>query len=320
MKKILSIGLFVSITLITHVNAQVSGNYLYNNLSPYQNASRLPSSNANINSNDEITIEVNGLMNIVADNYVATFNLVQVGETADNTDALMNDRINSFKQELKRAGIDTNSIKVDMVSFVPKYEIQTENKIFSKTYNEVPVGFEMQKNVTVLYKNAAKLDEIVTAAAKSEIYDLVKVDYFIPSLLKSLDSLKLKCLQEIKAKIKSYEIIGFKLDTMKKVMADNYATIYPQTRYFSYQANCRPSMNAAKKKNQQQMVNEADKPVSRFYAALDCDKYDLVINPVVTEPVVQISYSVKVKYFLPAAPKDKYYILSPSGNTTQIFP
>lgn len=259
-------------------------------------------------------------MNIVADNYVATFNLVQVGETADNTDALMNTRINSFKQELKRAGIDTNSIKVDMISFVPKYEIQTENKIFSKNYNEVPVGFEMQKNITVLYKKAAKLDDIVTAAAKSEIYDLVKVDYFIPSIQKSLDSLKTKCLQEVKSKVKSYEIIGFRLDTLKKVMADNYMTTYPQTRYFSYQANCHPSLNAVRKK--QGVVNEADKPVSRFYSPQEYDKYDLVINPVVTEPVVQLSYTVKVKYFLQSEkqPKNNYYILSPSGEMRQFNP
>jgi hypothetical protein len=71
-------------------------------------------------------------MNIVADNYVAMFNLIQMVKRPIITDALMNSRINSFKQELKRTGTDRNSINMDMISSVPKYEIQTENRSSAK--------------------------------------------------------------------------------------------------------------------------------------------------------------------------------------------
>ena len=199
MKKIFLILTISAIVGLTETNAQVSGNYQYNN-SQTINSDRNPPSKAVMINNDELLIEVNGLSNIVADNFVAVFNLIQTAETIENTDQLMNNRISIFKQKLQHLGIDTSDIRSDILSFVPKYDIQTESKIFSKTYNEIPSGFELQKNISVRYKNSSKLDDIVSAAAYSEIYDLVKVDYFIPNIQKSLDSLRLKCMHEIKNK------------------------------------------------------------------------------------------------------------------------
>jgi len=305
------------------LSAQVSGNYQYNQQQSAQSASRNPATNPVIVNNNEILIEVHGLMNILADNYVAVFNILQVAETPDNADQLMNNRIAQFKQELKKTGLDTGEITVDMLSFVPNYDIQTEKKLFSKTYNEVPAGFELQKNVSVRYRHSAQLDAIVTAAAAAEIYDLVKVDYFIPNVQKSLDTLRTKCLAEIKAKTKAYEAIGFKLDTLKKTMADQFTTVYPQTRYSGYQAFSRPSLNAARKKSGgQSNLNEAPKTTSRFYNPLSYEQYDLVVNPVVTEPVVQLSYSVSVKYFLKEEekPKNVYYLITPGGDIRPFNP
>lgn len=308
---------------------QAAGNYQYESLGNYQYKSRHllqpdrnPASNAIIQNNNEITIEVNGLLNSVADNYVAIFNLVQVAETIESTDRFMSNRIAAFKQKLKDCGIDTSQITIDMLSFVPKYDIQTENRLFSKTYNEIPAGFELQKNVSVRYRKSSKLDDIVSAAANSEIYDLVKVDYFISNGQKSLDSLRQKCLQEIKMKAKTFEIAGFKLDTLKKVISDNFITIYPQTKYYSYQAFSRPSLNAARKKTAAPVLNEISKTTSRFYNQVDYDQYDIVINPLVTEPVVQLSYTVVVKYFLKQDEKQNniYYILTPSGEIKQFNP
>lgn len=335
MKKPL-LTLALAIAAIANLHAQSSGNYQqsapaaanyqYDNFNYSNNNSQVyttPNRNApsatSIYSNNEVTVKVNGLMNIVADSYVAMFNVLQVGETMANTDQLMNTKIATFKQQLRAIGIDTSAIKVDMVTFVPKYDLQADNKMFSKTYNEVPAGFELQKNISVFYKNSAKLDAIVSAAANSEIYDIVKVDYYVPSLQKCYDTLRTKCLQDVKNKLKSYETIGFKLDTMKKVMNDNFTTIYPQTRYTAYQAFSRPSLNAAKKKANS--VVEAPKNTSRFYNPVDYDQYDLVINPVITEPVIQLSYSIVVKYFIEdEKPKKEFFIITPNGDTKPFNP
>ena len=313
----------VAFIAITKTDAQVSGNYQFNNKQTLQNTNRSPVSVAGISNDEEIITQVNGLLNILADSYVAVFNIVQVGESMDSVDQIMNKRVANFQLKLKGIGIDAEDIKVDLISFVPKYDIEEVNRIFSKSYNEVPVGFEMQKNVSVLYKKSSKLDDIVSAAANSEIYDIVKVDYFIANIQKSLDSLRIRCLKEIKDKSRSYELIGFKLDTLKKVMSDNFITIYPQTRYFSYNSVSRPSLNAVKKKSSQATLNEIPQTISKFYNQVDYDKYDIVINPVITEPVVQISYTVTIKYLLKkeeAKEKNIYYILTPSGETKQFYP
>lgn len=316
---ILTAGIFLSANLFP----QASGNFEYNTLKTVQQDTRFPASNVINLSNNEVLIEVNGLMNVVADNYVAVFNAVQVAETADSADQILNRRIARFQKKLREIGIPEADVKTDMISFVPRYELQPENKVFSKTYNEIPSGFEMQKNVFVRYKNSSKLDEIVSAAALSEIYDLVKVDYFIPNVQKSLDSLRAKCLQEIKTKVKSFSTLGIKLDTLRKTVSDNFQVVYPQTRYFSYQAFSRPSLAVAKKKSASApSYNEAQKTVSRFYSQVSYDQYDIVINPVITEPVVQLSYTVSIKYFLKDEEKAKnnYYILTPTGDLKQIHP
>lgn len=320
MKRAFLILSVIAIATVSQVVAQVSANYQYNNTPTAKNIDRNPVSNAYITNNDEIIIEVNGLSNIMADNYVAMFNLVQVGETIESVDQMMNSRIAGFKQKLKSIGIDTSEIRVDMISFVPKYDLQAENKFFSKTYNEVPSGFELQKNVTVKYKNSAKINDIVSVAAGSEIYDLVKVDYFIANIQKSVDSLRFLCLQQLKLKIKSYELVKFKLDTMRKVMAEDFVTTYPQSRYFSYQAYSRPSLNAAKKKSGSSIQNEVNKPTSIFYKQIDYDKYDIVVNPIVLEPVVQISYTITVKYFVKPDDRNNYYFVTPSGEIKQFLP
>jgi hypothetical protein len=339
MKRLL-LTTILAITTLANINAQAYGNaapaagnyqndnkslyrgdnsssYTYTNSSQYTLNRNAPSATAII-SNNEVTVKVNGLMNIVADSYVAMFNILQVGETISITDQLMNAKITAFKQQLKSIGIDTSEVKVDIVTFVPKYDLQADNKVFSKSYTEVPAGFELQKNISVYYKKSATLDAIVSAAANAEIYDLVKVDYYVPSLQKSYDTLRTKCLQEVKAKLKSYETIGFKLDTMRKVMNDNFTTVYPQTRYAAYTAFSRPSLNAAKKKANS--VVEAPKNTSRFYNPVDYDQYDLVINPVITEPVIQLSYSIVVKYFTDEQPDKQFYIITPTGDTRQFNP
>ncbi|MDB5281739.1 MAG: hypothetical protein JWO06_814 [Bacteroidota bacterium] len=332
MKKTLFTILVLALICQSHLNAQVSGNsqyaaspasanYLYNSQQNYATTSRGATTAAMITSNNDITVDVNGLMNILADNYVAVFNVVQVGETTEQTDEFMRNRIQRFKDELKKINVDAAGIKTDMLSFVPKYEFQAENRVFSKTYNEVPTGFEMQKNISVHFKNSEELDAIVSAAAVAEIYDLAKVDYFIPNLQNLRDSLRNKCLQYVKTKSKSYEVLGLKLDTLRKVMEDNFITTYPQTRYFSYRAFSRPSLGSIKKKSQV-TTNDATQVNSKFYNQVDYDRYDLVINPLITEPVVQLSYSVSVKYFLKEEekPKNNYYILTPNGEVKVFNP
>ena len=97
--------------------------------------------------NVNFTVEV--LMNAPATTYTAVFNVSQVGASSEEANTLIDARINKVKNGLLALGLPKESIHVDMISFVPVYEIEVEKKLFSKTYNEVPKGFEIQKNIHV---------------------------------------------------------------------------------------------------------------------------------------------------------------------------
>lgn len=273
--------------------------------------------------NGEATITVSGLLNARADTFVAFFNITQVGETAEKTDSLMNVRIANLKAALRRAGLDTLALHIDMISFVPKYDIRVFRRIFSKTYNEVPDGFELQKNITIRYHNAADLGLIVSAAAQAEIYDLVKVDYFLSDVKKQYDQLRLRCHETLKARIKNFESLGIRLDTVRKNFDEDIVTVLPQTRYDSYVAISRPSLAAAKKLSTEadekgKFYSVAPSP-SRYYQAVPYTSYDVVINPVVSEPVVQLTYQVSLKYFLPtAAERKKLRLITPTGQLQDV--
>jgi uncharacterized protein YggE len=265
-------------------------------------------------------ITLSGLMNAKADHYVATFNVIQVGETSEVTDQLMAKRIQRFKLSLKTMGIDTSEVKTDMISFVPKYNFNLESKIFSKSFNEVPDGFELQKSITIHYKNSSALDALISAAARAEIFDLVKVDYYINDINKNYETLRSKCLELLKGKIKSYELIGFRLDTLKKVFAEAQSAVVPQNRYSSYQAFSRPSIDVAKKRVSAR-YNELQHSNTRYYNPVSYDSYDLVINPVIDEPVVQLTYKIVVKYFIKeekAKDRNTIMMVTPNGEVKQL--
>jgi uncharacterized protein YggE len=288
-------------------NSIYSDGKLYRPVDPFQ-------SNNSISLNDStITVSVKGLANVLPDTYVATFNMVQTAATAEMTDQLMRDRLDKFKAKLLEAGTGATDISTDMISFVPKYDIETENRLFSKTYNEIPAGFEMQKNLSVRYKKSSRLDELVTIAAQSEIYDLVKVDCFVSQMDSFKDSLREKCILEVKNRVKSYEGLNLELDTLKKVVGEDFHITLPDTRYSGYQAFARTSLKPGKKGT----LNEAEKPVSQYYRPINYADFDVVMNPVVLEPVIQVSYEINVNYQLMSA--GKYYIITPAGESKRLI-
>ncbi|MEL7005999.1 MAG: hypothetical protein AAFN93_25215, partial [Bacteroidota bacterium] len=146
------------------------------------NQNRFNNNNGSVfstNSN-EIVFKVSALMNVEASRFLAVFNLTQVGKTAVETDQLINKRIDGFISDLSQLSLSRENIYTDMIYLIPTFEYEVQKKLFSSdTYNEVPKGFEMQKNVHINFDDIRNIDDLVTLAAKNEIYDLVKLDFFV---------------------------------------------------------------------------------------------------------------------------------------------
>lgn len=310
--------------LHTAAMAQSSGNYEWSNRTTIATDAdmRTAAAAAGFNSGNSVLLEVNAIMNVIPKDFVAIFNVIQIAPSSIEADQLISERIHGLMADLKAQGIDSTDIAVDMISIVPIYEIQVEKRLFSKTYNEVPAGFQLQKNIHIHYHKNGQLDPILTAAVRNEIYDLVKVDYFPENPADAYNQLRGQSMELMKKRLKDYLSLNLTLDTCFKVIAEAENAIFPVTRYTTYQAFCRPSITAASKKKGGDMsnVNEVFKPVSRFWNQIPYDKFDIVLNPVVTEPAVQFTYNLKVLYTLrdkntlpPQAPQKQFFIVSPSG-------
>lgn len=268
-------------------------------------------------SNDIMEFEVSALMNVEAESYVAIFNLTQPGETAAEADQLLNDRLDKLKEDLKVLGITSNDFYVDVVSLVPLYEFEVEKKFFSKNYNEVPKGFELQKNIHISYVQSDLLDNILTAAARQEIYELVKVDYIVKSPEDSYKQMRKKAIENMNTKIADFEALEVKLDTVYRMLSEGKGVAYPISRYQSYQS----AQSTSLQKTGRGEVTKIRKPEAYYYNALPYDLFDIVINPQYLEPVVQYTYKLKIRYIVKPDPvklKKEFIWLTPEGEMRTI--
>lgn len=323
MKRIVLITAMLSLLSITQAFSQAAGNVIYNNhdvINPQRFSINLSQSN---DMTANITAEV--LMNVAASSYTVIFSATQSGATAIETDSLMNVRLYIVKQELMKAGIKQKEIHIDLISFVPSYSLKLEGKKFSRTANEIPIGFQLKKNIHVIIYNYDLLDKITSVMAKSEIYDIVKVDYNLDNLKLCFDTLRKEAIRIIRAKEKTYNEMG--LYVKIESMFDGFNAVYPLERYASYTAYYTGSsieeIRMAKKKKEKAAsstiikgnnttvninVNDADDDDTEFivkysdknktiyYNRIPYNQFDNILNADYAEPRIQLVYSIKAKY------------------------
>lgn len=314
--------------------AQAAGNFEYNQQlqqarqqnawkqNSYQQVAPPKEASAAFSGSDEVLMfEVKALKNVVADSQLAIFNVVQVGKDAAEADSLTARRYRNMIADLKKIGIPEKNIFIDMVSQVPLFEFEVTKKLFSKNYNEVPAGIELQKNIHVLYNDGNLLEKIVAIAARHEIYDLVKVEYFVHNTESIYAELRKKSAECLRQKLANYKELGIVLDTVYRVAAEDVAVVYPAGNYENYQGYSSSSLEALKKTTG---VTTVRKPQTLFYNKLPYEQYDIVLNPVFAEPPVQFTYNIKMRFLIQRKPVERvrtqreFMLLTPQGQMTQL--
>src|SRR5207237_913588 len=106
-----------------------------------------------------------------------------------------------FSGELKRLGISSDEMFVDFVAQNKIYGFQ----LAADVAKEKLVGFELKKNVSVHYKDELLLDKLVIAASRSNIFDLIKVDYLVRDTNTIQNRLREEAAKIIKDKVGRYE-------------------------------------------------------------------------------------------------------------------
>jgi hypothetical protein len=133
---------------------------------------------------------------------------------------------------------DSLDLFVDLISFTPIYELDLVKKVFNKkTYNEVPKGFEVKKNIHIKYKNPNELNKIIEVCSKSEIYNLVRVDYFSEQIEKQKRLLMDKAIKMVKQRLEDRaELLGKSPDDYTMQLSDGYTVVFPIEMYKQYQS------------------------------------------------------------------------------------
>ena len=249
-----------------------------------------------------LVLEVNAMMNMKADSYLAIFHVTQLGQSAEEADSLMNERIDGVLRRVMEHGVKEKDVFTDMLSFIPVYELEATRKLFSKTYQEVPAGFEIQKNIHIRFTDARVLDKLVTAAAKEEIYDLVKVDFFVAQQSACYDTLRMFATKLLQQKLANFEKLGLKVEESHRLAAEKNGAYFPLDRYTTYQSRTQSSLNSRRKG---QLVNDIRKSNTHFYNKVPYGNFDIVLHAEITEPPVQYTYNLTLQCQLPEAWADK---------------
>jgi len=247
-------------------------------------------------SNDtSFTVEAKVMMNVKADEYVIIFATSQVGETIENCHDVINKRLDNFINSVLPLGVKKEDVFIDFISQFPIFEVEVEKKLFSKTYNEIPKGFEVRKNIHLRYKDSKIVEQMLIKASQNEIYDIVKVDYVINNSQAVYDSLRATCVKIINEKEKEYKKLGIKYDSKYQTVKDDISSIYPLDRYSTFTEFVKYTGDVTKPGSKS--LSHSNVP-ALYYDKQAYTGYDLVINPAVIEPVVQFTCNLTVKYVL----------------------
>lgn len=273
--------------------AQESGNSVYN--AAKRRTSGVVTGNLYaVEAKDSVPssfIEANVLMNVKADEYLAVFGIMQEGPAILDNNKKMDAQLAEFLGALQSLGIASGDIFVDFI---------TQNRIYDfgvgrTTAVEKFQGFELKKNIAVRYTDRALLQKMLAAAAKSAIFDLIKVDYVVSNMAAMRDKLMEEAARIIKKKEENYgRLLGVKMRPAS-IFNEKYNAFYPSEMYSSYVAF--ESGNVDSRYREAQVI-EKRKASTFYYNPLHPGEFDATINPVGPEPVVQLTLYLKVKYML----------------------
>ena len=288
MKK-LSYAIVLVLLCSSFIAAQESDNRAYNT------QRRKPQTNSGIlsgmvNNREVHFAEANVLMNVKPDAFVAVFAVVQEAPTAAESNGKVNQTIAAFLRDLEGFGIKKADTFVDFITQNKIYDYATSGNVTTEKFS----GFETKKNVILRYRDRELLEKILTAAAKSAIYDLVKVDYVVADINAVHARLFDEAVRVIKQKEASYaNSFGIRLAPTNFVN-EKYDAFYPGELYAGYQA----FESGTTYGDYNSRVIQQRKTRTFFLDALDASDFDAVINPAGVEPTVQFTLYLRMQYDL----------------------
>ena len=243
-------------------------------------------------SDTSMFLDASVLMNVKADEFVATFGVAEEAETIEGCQAKMDATIAAFTEALKPLGVDADALFVDFAAQTKVYSYKVEGNLA----REQLAGFELRKTVAIRYRDKALIDRLVVVASRAKVYDLIKVDYVVTDLDPIQERLADAAAAVIKAKAARHErLLGIKLRAVPQVHAERSSAHHPTGMYDSYTSGEAEAVHGGPDRSRL-TVQTLRRPRTFYFNPLDADGFDRVIDPVILEPVVQFTLYLKLKY------------------------
>ncbi len=288
MKRYLTTILLAVFTITAY--SQIGGNQIYQNNNRNQNYSYSPPQRVNIISTDStLIIGANVLLNKKADYYLLTIGVKEEAKTVAECDKNINARIQAFRADLKKLGIQKEDVYMDFISQTKIYDHKIEENIITEFLD----GFEIKKNLIIKIKDLDLIDRINALASQQEIYDLVKVEYFNSDIEKIYDDLfdeVIKVIEKKKARFAKYSSV--KILNQYRVIQDDFRIYNPKDLYKHYdEAFASSIVNTHYSRSY--IKKEVRKDKTFYYDGVQNSAgFDKIIDNV--SPIVGIQYSLKV--------------------------
>jgi uncharacterized protein YggE len=284
--------LFVCLLATLTAYGQESGNRIYGNAGYYQQKRHLQINTGNLgNSNEGYSIEASVVTNLKPDAFVVVFGVNDEGPSAATSNDKVNNKIGSLIQKIKGMGIEANDVFVDFI---------TQNRVYDYTVSgtqasENFTGFETKKTVAVRYKNRDLFERIVSAAADSHIFDLIKVDYIVSDFDSVRAGLFDAAVKVLKGKEQRYSnALGVTLGGVG-LSIEKYDVTYPSETYQRYQAYETGEASVTNVGGVASRV-EKRKGFTFYYEPFQASSFDTVLAPLGLEPMVQYSIYLRMQY------------------------
>lgn len=297
-KYVAALCLFCSSSIFS----QVSGNIEYEK--SYSDYSRTSTSKTYTSSQDRtylsdttILIPAAVIINTKADQFVAVWAVKEETKTISGCIERIDKRIGSFMQSLTAQGIRESDVDVDFISQRPIFDYAVSGNVAEEKLE----GFEVQKNISIRFDKRKLFDSLVVLASRNDIYDLVKVDYYVSKSDEIRNQLFEEAVKIIHRKKDLYtQKLNVKLKPNAQIYAENYEIYFPSEMYNSYQAfeSAAIKQRTGYSSKADTWIKEKRKSKTFFYNGMTIEGFDTVINPLILEPMVQFTLSLKVKYEL----------------------
>jgi uncharacterized protein YggE len=291
----MKIYLYLLVCLVafaSEVHAQNSGNIVYSEANRKLVRTPVALGAVPLPDNSGMLIPAHVQINIKADEHVAMFGLSQEGRTIQECIRKLDPQIENFISELKNIGLKAEDVTIDHTTQTRTYDYQIKGTVA----NEKATGFIVKKTISVRFREKEWMNKVIAAAAKSNVYDLIKVDYLVNDAISVRERLFAESARIIKEKAARYDkLLGLKFRTQIQIAQESYNTVFPTDSYNSYVAfeTGKVSESAFSDRN---LVKEARKDETFFFNTQDASNFDYIINPVVTDPVVQFSLYLQIRY------------------------